>query len=66
MSPAMSESRTWIQVYVISLNYTRNYWSSTDWNFNASVFLPFEELRELYVPENNLAGWVENDGRSVA
>ncbi|XP_057507786.1 receptor-like protein 13 [Actinidia eriantha] len=46
----------------ISLNKTRNYWISEYWFFNASLFLPFKELRTLFLSANNLGGWVENEG----
>ncbi|KAL2516778.1 receptor like protein 9 [Abeliophyllum distichum] len=33
-----------------------------DWYFNASLFLPFQELRNLSLGYNNLVGWIENEG----
>ncbi|KAL2524688.1 receptor like protein 13 [Abeliophyllum distichum] len=33
-----------------------------DWYFNASLFLPFQELRNLSLGDNNLVGWIENEG----
>ncbi|KAA8526349.1 hypothetical protein F0562_008448 [Nyssa sinensis] len=50
------------RVIQISLNGTREYGRSGDWYFNASLFLPFEELRTLHLLENSLVGWLENEG----
>ncbi|KAA8525146.1 hypothetical protein F0562_006990 [Nyssa sinensis] len=50
------------RVIQISLNATREYLRSGDWYFNASLFLPFKELKTLHLPENSLVGWVENEG----
>ncbi|XP_010244882.1 PREDICTED: probable LRR receptor-like serine/threonine-protein kinase At4g36180 isoform X2 [Nelumbo nucifera] len=33
-----------------------------DWNLNASLFLPFEELQSLNLSSCLLSGWVENEG----
>ncbi|XP_022893119.1 probable LRR receptor-like serine/threonine-protein kinase At4g36180 isoform X2 [Olea europaea var. sylvestris] len=33
-----------------------------DWYFNASLFLPFRELRNLSLNSNQLVGWIENEG----
>ncbi|KAL2504365.1 RNI-like superfamily protein [Abeliophyllum distichum] len=33
-----------------------------DWYFNASLFLPFQELRNLSLGYNYLVGWIENEG----
>ncbi|KAI5557726.1 hypothetical protein BDE02_18G122800 [Populus trichocarpa] len=33
-----------------------------DWYLNASLFLPFQELNELYLWGNRIAGWVEKKG----
>ncbi|GFS41745.1 hypothetical protein Acr_00g0076200 [Actinidia rufa] len=46
----------------LSLNKTRDYDPLGDWYFNASLFLPFKELRTLFLSDNFLAGWVENEG----
>ncbi|XP_022722213.1 probable LRR receptor-like serine/threonine-protein kinase At4g36180 [Durio zibethinus] len=55
---AYSSSR---RVIGLSLNYTR--WSYKErWYLNASLFLPFKELKRLYLPENNIAGFVESGG----
>jgi hypothetical protein len=29
---------------------------------NASLFLPFQQLNRLYLMDNSIAGWVENQG----
>ncbi|XP_057483805.1 cuscuta receptor 1-like [Actinidia eriantha] len=47
-------------VIQLSLNYT--YDTLSNWYFNASLFLQFKELRTLFLNENYLAGWVENEG----
>uniref|UniRef100_A0A6N2M950 Leucine-rich repeat-containing N-terminal plant-type domain-containing protein n=1 Tax=Salix viminalis TaxID=40686 RepID=A0A6N2M950_SALVM len=31
-----------------------------DWYFNASLFLPFQELNTLYLRDNQIGGWVES------
>ncbi|KAL2545897.1 receptor like protein 56 [Forsythia ovata] len=33
-----------------------------DWYLNASLFLPFQDLRNLSLANNNLIGWIENEG----
>ncbi|KAJ6857673.1 receptor-like protein 15 isoform X3 [Populus alba x Populus x berolinensis] len=33
-----------------------------DWYFNASLFLPFQQLNALYLDNNRIAGWVEKKG----
>ncbi|XP_073263929.1 cuscuta receptor 1-like [Populus alba] len=33
-----------------------------DWYFNASLFLPFQQLYYLSLWNNRIAGWVENKG----
>ncbi|CAA2956649.1 LRR receptor-like serine threonine- kinase GSO1 [Olea europaea subsp. europaea] len=33
-----------------------------NWYFNASLFLPFQELRNLSLEMNQLVGWIENEG----
>ncbi|XP_073263945.1 cuscuta receptor 1-like [Populus alba] len=33
-----------------------------DWYFNASLFLPFQQLNVLDLWNNSIAGWVENKG----
>ncbi|KAL2487573.1 receptor like protein 21 [Forsythia ovata] len=48
---------------VIQLDlYDIRYWTLEDWYFNASLFLPFQELRNLSLGYNNLVGWIENEG----
>ncbi|XVE80984.1 hypothetical protein DITRI_Ditri15bG0025800 [Diplodiscus trichospermus] len=49
------------RVTKLFLNYTRWY-DDPKWYLNASLFLPFEELRSLYLNDNNIAGCVENEG----
>ncbi|KAA8535229.1 hypothetical protein F0562_030232 [Nyssa sinensis] len=49
------------RVIKLFLNYTRDYRLGT-WYFDASLFLPFKELRELDLTGNRLAGWVTNEG----
>ncbi|KAK8703736.1 hypothetical protein V6N13_047382 [Hibiscus sabdariffa] len=44
----------------LSLNYTRN--SDETWYLNVSLLLPFVELKSLYLPENAIAGCIENEG----
>ncbi|KAL2537376.1 Receptor like protein [Forsythia ovata] len=47
---------------VIQLDlYDTRYWTLKDWYFNASLFLPFQELRNLSLGYNNLVGWIENE-----
>ncbi|KAK6267560.1 hypothetical protein QUC31_011720 [Theobroma cacao] len=48
------------RVIGLSLNYTR--WSEDQWYLNASLFLPFKELRSLFLQWNGIAGFVENEG----
>ena len=36
--------------------------SEGGWYFNASLFLPFEELQYLDLSENSICGWVPNEG----
>ncbi|CAI9779159.1 unnamed protein product [Fraxinus pennsylvanica] len=37
-------------------------WKLEDWYFKASLFLPFQELRNLSLFRNQLVGWIENEG----
>ncbi|XWS27571.1 hypothetical protein CRYUN_Cryun26dG0127500 [Craigia yunnanensis] len=41
--------------------YYYNSWRD-DWYLNASLFLPFEELKSLYLTGNSIAGCVYNEG----
>ncbi|KAA8535233.1 hypothetical protein F0562_030236 [Nyssa sinensis] len=50
------------RVIKLLLNYTRDNYRLGKWYFNASLFLPFKELRELDLTDNGLAGWVTNEG----
>ncbi|KAK8548495.1 hypothetical protein V6N12_061407 [Hibiscus sabdariffa] len=44
----------------LSLNSTR--YGDEGWYLNASLFLPFVELKSLYLPGNAIAGCIENEG----
>ncbi|TYI91960.1 hypothetical protein E1A91_D02G032100v1 [Gossypium mustelinum] len=46
----------------LSLNSTKWEFNVEYWYLNASMFLPFEELRSLYLSENAIAGCIENEG----
>ncbi|XVF65216.1 hypothetical protein PTKIN_Ptkin09bG0229500 [Pterospermum kingtungense] len=58
----------------LSLNFTKGpndqSWdwglNVKDWYLNASLFLPFKELKHLYLPGNGIAGFVENEELSLA
>ena len=39
--------------------------SEGGWYFNASLFLPFEDLQYLDLTENCIRGWVPNEGAKV-
>ena len=39
--------------------------SGGDWYFNASLFLPFEDLQYLDLSWNGIHGWVPNEGTKV-
>lgn len=41
-------------------------WTSADWYLNASLFVPFKELKRLSLVDFNIAGCVENEGSSLA
>ncbi|XVE80988.1 hypothetical protein DITRI_Ditri15bG0026200 [Diplodiscus trichospermus] len=47
------------RVTKLFLNYTCWY---NEWYLNTSLFLPFEELRSLYLQKNFIDGCVENEG----
>ena len=52
------------RVIELSLNSTI-YWSGESgggWYFNASLFLPFEDLQYLDLSWNYIPGWVSNEG----
>ncbi|XVE80992.1 hypothetical protein DITRI_Ditri15bG0026600 [Diplodiscus trichospermus] len=49
------------RVTKLSLNHTYGY-IDPKWYINASLFLPFEELRSLYLSNNRIADCVENEG----
>ncbi|KAK6263576.1 hypothetical protein SCA6_019010 [Theobroma cacao] len=48
------------RVIGLSLNYTR--WREDHWYLNASLFLPFKELKSLSLQGNSIAGFVEYEG----
>ncbi|XP_022722119.1 LRR receptor-like serine/threonine-protein kinase GSO1 [Durio zibethinus] len=48
------------RVTELSLNWMKSV--NQKWYLNASLFLPFEELRSLYLQGNEIAGFVENEG----
>ena len=52
-------------VIQLNLNITLGSWSRDDrrhWYFNASMFLPFEELQHLDLSYNSILGWIPNEG----
>ncbi|CAA2966837.1 LRR receptor-like serine threonine- kinase GSO1 [Olea europaea subsp. europaea] len=54
-------SNTTKRIIKINLDGARDL-NSGDWYFNASLFLPFQELRILSLWGNQLVGWIENEG----
>ena len=50
------------RVTKLSLNDTLPSISTEKWYLNVSMFLPFEELRSLYLNENQITGCVKNEG----
>ncbi|XP_011013516.1 PREDICTED: leucine-rich repeat receptor-like protein kinase TDR [Populus euphratica] len=51
------------RVVEIDLSYARYWYSSMgDWHLNASLFLPFQELKVLDLAGNGIAGCVANEG----
>ncbi|XVF47989.1 hypothetical protein PTKIN_Ptkin03bG0154500 [Pterospermum kingtungense] len=51
--------------YYTEYDYAYNSYASEErdyWNLNASLFLPFEELENLYLGGNFIAGCVDNQG----
>ena len=53
------------RVIQLTLNITFGSWSRDDrghWYFNASMFLPFEELQHLDLSYNSIPGWFPNEG----
>ncbi|KAK8308103.1 hypothetical protein V6Z12_D02G033400 [Gossypium hirsutum] len=57
-------TRRLIQLSLISTKWEFNveYWYLHSWYLNASMFLPFEELRSLDLSNNAIAGCIENEG----
>ncbi|CAA3015967.1 Hypothetical predicted protein [Olea europaea subsp. europaea] len=54
-------SNTTKQVIHLNLDFAMDQ-KLGDWYFNASLFLPFQELRNLSLSGNQLVGWIENEG----
>ncbi|KAA3452154.1 leucine-rich repeat receptor-like protein CLAVATA2 isoform X3 [Gossypium australe] len=52
-----------IQLSLSSTKWEFNveYWHLHSWYLNASMFLPFEELKSLYLSDNAIAGCIENE-----
>ncbi|XP_030962883.1 receptor-like protein 8 [Quercus lobata] len=53
------------RVIQLTLDMTLGSWSSDvrgHWYFNASMFLPFEELQYLDLSYNSIPGWIPNEG----
>ncbi|TYH82246.1 hypothetical protein ES332_D02G046200v1 [Gossypium tomentosum] len=57
-------TRRLIQLSLSSTKWEFNveYWYLHSWYLNASMFLPFEELRSLDLSNNAIAGCIENEG----
>ena len=56
------------RVIQLTLNNTMFYSSRESnggWYFNASLFLPFEDLQYLDLSKNYIGGWVPNEGTKV-
>ncbi|MBA0681395.1 hypothetical protein Goari_023203 [Gossypium aridum] len=51
------------RVIQLSLNSTKWEYNMDYWYLNASMFLPFEKLKSLYLSENAIGGNLENEGR---
>ncbi|XP_022728809.1 LRR receptor-like serine/threonine-protein kinase GSO1 [Durio zibethinus] len=49
------------RVIGLSLNYTRQWKPGGLWYLNASLFLPFQELKSLYLKGNQIADFVHNE-----
>ena len=52
------------RVIQLTLNLTLGEWNWDDrgrWYFNASMFLPFEELQYLDLSYNSIPGWIPNE-----
>ncbi|XP_022728811.1 LRR receptor-like serine/threonine-protein kinase ERL1 [Durio zibethinus] len=49
------------RVIGLSLNFTRQWKSGGLWYLNASLFLPFQELKSLYLGGNQIADFVHNE-----
>ncbi|KAK8308118.1 hypothetical protein V6Z12_D02G034900 [Gossypium hirsutum] len=45
-----------------SMGYNTDNWNLNAWYLNTSMFLPFEELKSLYLSGNAISGNLENEG----
>ena len=50
------------RVIQLALDYAMYRSECCGWYFNASMFLPFEELQDLNLGSNAISGWVPNEG----
>ncbi|XP_030963302.1 receptor-like protein 15 [Quercus lobata] len=50
------------RVIQLALDYAMYGSDCCGWYFNASMFLPFEELQDLNLGSNSISGWVPNEG----
>ncbi|KAJ9141069.1 hypothetical protein P3X46_031649 [Hevea brasiliensis] len=55
-------SATTGHVTQLFLHNIRHWDSSRDWHLNASLFLPFQQLKRLDLSTNNIAGCIKNEG----
>lgn len=56
------------RIIQLTLNSVISYSSGENgggWYFNASLFLPFEDLQYLELGDNYICGWVPNEGTKV-
>ena len=51
-----------IQLTLYSMMSDSSRESEGGWYFNASLFLPFEELQYLDLGANSISGWIPNEG----
>ena len=50
---------------VQSLSVVGNYYTGSPVHFNASILLPLQDLRALYLPWNGIGRWIESEGTSL-